>query len=94
MFRLRGCSEDDTILLVLNYCMSFGIYSCDRPVLAHRTIFIIETYKLKCYISINNIILASGLQLRWKKCSNEPFHRQHLLLRMALDLAPTGIFRE
>lgn len=40
MFRLQGCPEDDTIFLVLNYCMSFGIYSYDRPVLAHWAVFV------------------------------------------------------
>ena len=33
VFRLRSCSEDDTIFCVLNYCMSFGIYSFGRSVL-------------------------------------------------------------
>ncbi len=90
MFCLRGRPEDDIIWMRVLCLRGHGPPWCCSA----GAVFIIETYKLKCYISINNIILASGLQSRWKKCSNEPFHWQHLLLRMALDLAPTGICRE
>ena len=49
---MNGCSglsrlpEDDTIFLVLNYCMSFGIYSYDRPVLAHRAVDFLGTFAI------------------------------------------------
>ena len=38
--------EDDTIFLVINYCMSFGIYSYGRPVLAHRTVDFLGTFAI------------------------------------------------
>ena len=51
--------EDDTIFLVINYCMSFGIYSCDRPVLAHRAVFYFRTDAFAVYKLIISIVLKS-----------------------------------
>lgn len=43
---LCGCPEDDTIFRVINYCMSLGIYSYDRPVLAHRAVDFLSTFAI------------------------------------------------
>lgn len=41
---LCGCPEDDTIFLVIDFCMPFGTYSCGRPMLAHRAVDFLSTF--------------------------------------------------